>query len=145
MAIGGAVLVVVSGTSHLDRGHGLWFGEGTGQRHWQRWRCGGFRGEGAFGGFGGLAGQGALVTVMAAIALGHVGVVNGTVVPVVGVPLWQYAVGVMAIDMGSRAPTTPVAHSQAVEAEPLCSHICTHHVAWTTPSDDNCRQAVDGT
>jgi hypothetical protein len=82
---------------------------------------------------------------MATIAFGHVGVVNGAVVPIVGVPLGQDAVGVVAVDMRSRAPMTPMAHSQAMEAEPFCCCVRTHHVAWTTPSDDNCRWAVDGT
>jgi hypothetical protein len=82
---------------------------------------------------------------MATIAFGHVGVVDGAVVPVVGVPLGQDAVGVVADDMGSRAPATPMAHLQAVETKPLHSGVCAHHVAWTTPSDDNCRWAVDGT
>jgi hypothetical protein len=40
----------------------------------------------------------------------EVGVVDGAVVPIVGVPLWQYAVGVMAVDMWSQAPATPMPH-----------------------------------
>jgi hypothetical protein len=32
------------------------------------------------------------------------------VVPIIGMPLWQNAVGVMAVDVGSRAPMTPVPH-----------------------------------
>jgi hypothetical protein len=75
----------------------------------------------------------------------EVGVVHGAVVPIVGVPLWQDAVGVVAVDVWGWAPATPVSHSQAVETEPLCGCVCTHHVTWTTPSDDNCRRAVDGT
>jgi hypothetical protein len=85
---------------------------------------------------------------MAAVALvmvREVGVIDGTVVPKVRVPLWQDAVGVVTIDMRSQALTTPMSHSQAVETEPLCCGVHTHHVAWTTPSDDNCRWAVDGT
>jgi hypothetical protein len=85
------------------------------------------------------------VSAVATVTFGHVGVVDRAVVPVVRVPLGQDAVGVVAVDMGSRAPTTPMAHMQAVETEPLRSCVCTHHVAWTTPSDDNCRRAVDGT
>jgi hypothetical protein len=92
-----------------------------------------------------LVGEGALVVAMTMIAFGHVGVVDGTVVPIVGVPLWQDAVGVVAVDVRSWAPVTPMPHLQAVEAEPLCCGIHTHHVVWTTPSDDNCSQAVDGT
>jgi hypothetical protein len=79
------------------------------------------------------------------VVLGHVRVVNGAVVPVMGVPLRQNAVGVMAVDVRSWAPMTPVAHSQAVKAEPLGCCVRAYHVAWTTPSDDNCRRAVDGT
>jgi hypothetical protein len=101
--------------------------------------------KGVSSSFGSLTGQSSLAMVMATVAFGHVGVVNGAVVPVVGVPLGQDAVGVVAVDVRSRAPTTPMADAQAVEAEPLCRHIGTHHVAWTTPSDDNCRRAVDGT
>jgi hypothetical protein len=82
---------------------------------------------------------------MATIAVGHVGVVNGAVVPVVGVPLGQDAVGVVTVDVRSWALTTPMAHAQAVETKPLHCCIRTHHVAWTTPLDDNCRRAVDGT
>jgi hypothetical protein len=82
---------------------------------------------------------------MAMVLLGHVGVVDRTVVPKVGVPLWQYAVGVVTIDVRSQALATPMPHLQAVEAEPFCRGIHTHHVVWTTPLDDNCRQAVDGT
>jgi hypothetical protein len=95
--------------------------------------------------FSGLAGKGTLVTAMAMIVFGHVGVVDRTVVPKVGVPLWQDTVSVVAVDVQSQAPATPMAHLQAVEAEPLCCSVHTHHVAWTTPSDDNCRWAVDGT
>jgi hypothetical protein len=98
-----------------------------------------------FGSFRHLVGKGALMTVMATIAFRHVGVVDGAVVPIVGMPLRQDTVGVVAVDVGSRTPTTPMAHSQAVEAEPFCCRIRTHHVVWTTPSDDNCRRAVDGT
>jgi hypothetical protein len=86
-----------------------------------------------------------LATVMTTIAVRHVWVVHGTVVPIMGVPLRQDAVGVVAVNVGSRAPTTPVSHSHAVETKPLRSRIHAHHVAWTTPSDDNCRRAVDGT
>jgi hypothetical protein len=80
-----------------------------------------------------------------AVMVGEIGVIDRAVVPKVGVPLWQDAVGVMAVDVQSWAPATPMSHSQAVEAEPLCHSVCTHHVTWTTPSDDNYRWAVDGT
>jgi hypothetical protein len=82
---------------------------------------------------------------MASVTFRHVGVVDGAVVPVIGVPLGQDTVGVVAVNVGSQTLATPMAHSQAVEAEPLCCCIRTHHVAWTTPLDDNCRRAVDGT
>jgi hypothetical protein len=82
---------------------------------------------------------------VAMVVFGEVGVINGAVVPIVGVPPWQDAVSVVAVDMGSQAPATPMSHSQAVETEPFCCSVHTHHVAWTTPLDDNCRQAVDGT
>jgi hypothetical protein len=75
----------------------------------------------------------------------EVWVIDRAVVPEIGVPLQQDAVGVVTVDVWSWAPTAPMSHSEAVEAEPLCSGVGTHHVAWTTPSDDNCRQAVDGT
>jgi hypothetical protein len=90
-------------------------------------------------------GKGAEVAVMAAVMFGEVGVVDRAVVPKVGVPLQQDAVSVMAVDMQGWALATPMSHSQAVETKPLCCSVHTHHVAWTTPSDDNCRQAVDGT
>jgi hypothetical protein len=48
---------------------------------------------------------------MAAVVFREVGVVDGAVVPEIGVPLWQDAVGVMAIDMQGRAPVTPMSHS----------------------------------
>jgi hypothetical protein len=143
--VGRTRLVVVNCTARLDRGRGLQFRESTGQ--WQRqrrWR-GRLWGEGAFGSFCRLAGKGALVTAVAPVAFGHVWVVDGAVIPIVGVPLGQDAVGVMTVDMWSWAPATPMSHSQAVETKPLCSRIRAHHVAWTTPSDDNCRWAVDGT
>jgi hypothetical protein len=82
---------------------------------------------------------------VAMVTFGHVGVVDRTVVPKVGVPLRQDAVGVMTVDMWSQTPATPMPHSQAVETKPLCCGVRTHHVTWTTPSDDNCRQAVDST
>jgi hypothetical protein len=138
-------LVVINSVAGLDRGCGSWFWKSTrqGRRQW-RW-CRWLRGEGAFGSFGSLAGQSALVTGMATVALGHVGVVDRAVVPIVGVPLGQDAIGVVTVDMQSRAPATPMSHSHTVEAEPFCCRVCTHHVVWTTPSDDNCRWAVDGT
>jgi hypothetical protein len=82
---------------------------------------------------------------MAAVVLGHIQVVNGAVVPIMGVPLGQDAVSVVAVDVGSRALATPMSHFHAVETKPLRSRIRAHHVAWTTPSDDNCRRAVDST
>jgi hypothetical protein len=45
------------------------------------------------------------------VMVGEVGVEDRAVVPKVGVPLWQDAVGVMTIDMWGRAPVTPMSHS----------------------------------
>jgi hypothetical protein len=83
--------------------------------------------------------------VVMAVVVGEVGVIDGAVVPKIGVPLRQDAVGVVTVDVWGRALVTPMSHMQAVETEPLCCSVRTHHVAWTTPSDNNCRQAVDGT
>jgi hypothetical protein len=139
--VGRTGLVVVNCASSLYRGCGTALREGTRQRRW----CGRPQGEGTFGSFSSLAGQSALTTAMVTIAIGHVGIINGAVVPIMGVPLRQDAVSVMAVDMWSRALTTPMTHTETVEAEPLRRCVRTHQVAWTTPSDDNCRQAVDGT
>jgi hypothetical protein len=123
----------------------LRFRESTGQWQQQRQWHGRFRGEGAFGSFRRLAGKGALAAAVAPVTFGHVRVVDGAVVPVIWVPLRQNAVGVVTVDVRSRAPPAPMSHLQAVETEPFRSCICAHHVTWTTPSDDNCRWAVDGT
>jgi hypothetical protein len=142
-AVGRSHLVMVDSAPGLDRGHGRRFREGTGHQQWRwRWQL---QGEGTFSGFGCLAGQSALAPAMATVTFGHVGVIDGAVVPVVGVPLGQDAIGVVAVNVGSQTPATPMAHSQAVETEPFCCCVHAHHVAWTTPSDDNCRRAVDGT
>jgi hypothetical protein len=110
-AIGGACLVMVDGASGLDRGHGLRFGERARQQQQQRWWRGWLRGEGAFGSFRRLVGQSALAMVTAMIAVRHVQVIDGAVVPEIWVPLRQDAVGVVAVNMGSQTPTTPMAHS----------------------------------
>jgi hypothetical protein len=145
MAVGRAYLIMVDRTAGLDRGRGSRFRESTGQlrRHW-RW-CRRLRGEGAFGGFRRLAGKGALAAAMASVMVRHVGVIGGAAVPKMRVPLGQDAVSVVAVDVRSRAPATPMTHVHTVEAEPFCCRVRTHHVAWTTPLDDNCRRAVDGT
>jgi hypothetical protein len=52
-----------------------------------------------------------LAVAVALVLVGHVGVVDRTVVPKVGVPLWQDAVGVMTVDVWGRAPPTPMSHS----------------------------------
>jgi hypothetical protein len=144
-AVGRTCLVIIDCATSLDRGRGLRFRESTGQWQWQwRWR-GQLRGEGVFGSFHCLAGKGVLAAAVASVAFGHVRVVDGAVVSVIWMPLRQNAVGVMTVDVRSWAPVTPMSHSQAVETEPFCSCICAHHVAWTTPSDNNCRRAVDGT
>jgi hypothetical protein len=82
---------------------------------------------------------------VSSVVFREVGVIDGAVVPKVGVPPWQDAVSVVAVNMWGRAPATPMPHVQAVEAEPLGCGVRTYHVVWTTPLDDNCRQAVDGT
>jgi hypothetical protein len=82
---------------------------------------------------------------VAVVMLGEVGVVDRTVVPIVGVPLRQDAVSVMTVDMWGWTPATPMSHLQAVEAKPLYHYIHTYQVVWTTPLDNNCRRAVDGT
>jgi hypothetical protein len=82
-AIGRAHLVIVDSASGLDGGCGLWFGESAGQRRWRGW----LQGEGVFGSFCCLAGKGALAAMVASVTLGHVGVVDRAVVPVIGVPL----------------------------------------------------------
>jgi hypothetical protein len=140
-AVGRTHLVVINCATSLDGGLGLRFRESTGQRQW----CGRLRGEGSFSFFRRLVGKGALAAAVVSVVFGHGGVVDGAVVPIVGVPLGQDAVGVVTVDMWSQAPATPMSHLQAVETKPLCSCIHAHHVAWTTPSDDNCRQAVDST
>jgi hypothetical protein len=144
-AVGGPVLVVINSAAGLDRGRGVRFGEGARQWHGERRWCRRLQGEGALGGFGGLAGQRALATAMTTIAFGHVGIVHRTMVHIVGVPLGQDTISVVTVNVGGRAPSTPMSHLHAVETEPLRSRIRAHHVAWTTPSDDNCRRAVDGT
>jgi hypothetical protein len=111
VAVGGTRLVVINCATSLDGGRRLRFGEGTGQLRWQRWWCRWLRGEGTFGGFHHLVGKGALAVAMASVVVGHVGVVDGAVVPIIGVPLGQDTVGVMAVDMGSRTLVTPMAHS----------------------------------
>jgi hypothetical protein len=105
--IGRTGLVVVDSTTHLYRGCGVvcWEGAWHGRQGW--W----LRGEGAFHRFGGLAGKGALAAVMASVVVRHVGVVDGAVVPKIGVPLWQDAVSVMAVDVQSWTPATPMAHT----------------------------------
>jgi hypothetical protein len=85
------------------------------------------------------------VVAVATVVFRHVGVVDRAVVPKMGVPPRQDAVSVVAVNVGSQTLATPMAHSQAVETKPLRSSIRAHHVTWTTPSDDNCRWAVDGT
>jgi hypothetical protein len=98
--------------------------EGT----WHWWRGWWLRGKGAFCRFCSLMGEGAEAVVVAMVVFGEVGVIDGAVIPKVGVPLQQNAVSVMTVDVRGRALVTPMAHAQAVEAEPLCCSVCTHHV-----------------
>jgi hypothetical protein len=144
-AVSGTRLVVIDSAASLDGGRWLRFRKGPGQLQWQWQGRGRLRGKGAFGSFRRLAGKGALAVAMSSVAFGHVGVVDRAVVPKMGVPLGQDAVGVVTVDVGSQAPSAPMSHPQAVETKPLRHCICAHHVMWTTPSDDNCRWAVDGT
>jgi hypothetical protein len=51
-----------------------------------------------------------LATAVAAVAFGHIQVIHRAMVPKVGVPLWQDAVGVVTVDMWSRTPATPMPH-----------------------------------
>jgi hypothetical protein len=140
-AIGSASLIIVDCTSSLNRGRGVVVQKGTGQWRWrgQLW------GKSVLGLFSSLVGEGVLVVAVATVTFEHVGVIDRAVVPVVGVPLREDAVSVMAVNMRSWTLATPMTHAEAVEAEPLRCSICAHHVAWTIPSDDNCRRAVDGT
>jgi hypothetical protein len=112
---------------------------------WHWWQSWWFQGEGAFRHFCSLAGEGAVAVAVAMVMFREVGVIDGAVVPIVGVPLWQDTVGIVAVDMWGWAPATPMPHPQAVEVEPFYCGVCTHHVVWTTPLDDNCRWAVDST
>jgi hypothetical protein len=144
-SVGRTCLVVIDRATSLDRGCRLWIGESPRQWQQQRWRRGWLWGKGTFGSFRHLVGKSALTAAVARVTFGHVRVVDRAVVPIIWVPLRQNAVGVMTVDVRSRAPSAPMSHLQAVETKPLHSCIRAHHVAWTTPSDDNCRWAVDGT
>jgi hypothetical protein len=106
-AVGRARLIVIDGASSLDRGCRAVYGEGARQWQWSWW----LRGEGALCGFGCLAGKGVLAVAVVTVVVGHVGVVDGAVVPKIGVPLWQDAVGVVAVYMWRWTPATPMAHS----------------------------------
>jgi hypothetical protein len=141
VAVLGTDLVVVNCTSCLHRGWEMAWREGAWHWWWGQWLWG----EGVFCRFCHLLGEGAEAVVVTAVMFGEVGVVDGAVIPKVRVPLQQDAAGVMTVDMWGWAPATPMSHLQAVKAEPLCCGVRTHHVVWTTPLDDNCRWAVDGT
>jgi hypothetical protein len=95
MAVGGAHLVIVDSAPSLDRGRGAVHGEST----WQWWWGWQLRGEGVLRSFSSLVGKGALAVAVATVMFGHIGVVDGAVVPKMGVPLQQDAVGVMAVDV----------------------------------------------
>jgi hypothetical protein len=107
VTVGETRLVVVDSAAGLDRGCGAVHREGSG--HWQ-W-CGWLRGKGALCSFGSLASKGALAAAVVTVMFRHIGVVDRAVVPKVGVPLWQDAVGVVAVDVWGRALATPMAHS----------------------------------
>jgi hypothetical protein len=101
-----AHLIVVDSAAGLGRGCRVVHGKGTG--HW-RW-CGWFWGKGALHSFSCLVGKGALAAVVVMVSFGHVGVVDRAVVPKIGVPLGQDAVGVVAVDVWGWTPVTPMAH-----------------------------------
>jgi hypothetical protein len=124
VAVSRAHLVIVDSTPCLNRGRGVVCGEGT--RHW--WQSWWLWGEGAFCRFSSLAGEGAEVAAVVTVMFREVGVIDRAASPKVGVPLWQDAVGVMTVDMWGRALMTPMSHLQAVETEPLCGCVHTHHV-----------------
>jgi hypothetical protein len=107
MVVSEACLVIVNGASCLNRGCSAVCGEGT--RHW--WRGWWFWGEGVLCFLSSLVCEGAEAAVVATVAFGEVGVVNRAVVPKVRVPLWQDAVGVVAVDVWGWTPVTPMPHS----------------------------------
>jgi hypothetical protein len=49
--------------------------------------------------------------MVAAVFVREVGVVDGTVVPIVGMPLWEDVVSVVAVDMQGWAMVAPVPNS----------------------------------
>jgi hypothetical protein len=106
-AVGRARLVVVDSTASLNQQCGVVCREGA-WHGWWRWQ---FRGEGMLGSLSSLVGEGVLVVAVVLVLFGHVGVIDGTVIPKVGVPLWQDAVGVVAVDVQSQALATPMPHS----------------------------------
>jgi hypothetical protein len=106
MAVGRACLVVVDSASGLDRGRRAGYREGTRQWRWHRR----FRGEGVLCGFSSLAGKGVLAAAVATVVFRHIGVIDRAAVPKIGVPLWQDAVSVVAVDVWGRTPATPMAH-----------------------------------
>jgi hypothetical protein len=81
--VGRACLVIVNSTACLNRGRGLVCGEGA----WHGWQSWWLRDEGSFCCFGGLVGKGVEAAVMASVVVGEVRVVNGAVIPKVGMPL----------------------------------------------------------
>jgi hypothetical protein len=106
VAVGGARLIVVDSAASLDRECGVVLREGSWHGRW----CGWFWGKGALRSFSSLVGKGALAVAVATVMFRHVGVVDRAVVPEIGVPLWQDAVGVVAVDVWGWTPATPMAH-----------------------------------
>jgi hypothetical protein len=107
MVVSGAHLVIVDSAACLDWGCRVVHREGFWQRWWHWW----FWGEGALCSFSSLVGQGVLAAVVASVTFRHRGVIDRAVVPEVGVPMWQDAVGVVAVNVWGWAPVTPMAHS----------------------------------
>jgi hypothetical protein len=97
---------MVDGASSLDWRFRALHGEGARQWQWRGW----LQGEGTLGSLSSLVGKGALATAVVAVAFGHIGVIDRTVVPKIGVPLQQDAVGVVAVDVWGRTLATPMAH-----------------------------------
>jgi hypothetical protein len=105
--VGGTHLVVVDSAAGLDWGCGAVHGESSWHWRWHRqlW------GKGALCSFSSLVGKGVLAAAVVMVTFRHMGVVDRAVVPKIGVPLWQDAVGVVAVDVWGQTLATPMAHS----------------------------------
>jgi hypothetical protein len=106
VVVGRTRLVIVDSTAGLDWGCRAVHREGS----WHWWWRGWLRGKGALCSLSSLVGKGALAAVVVMIVFGHIGIVDWAMVPKIGVPLWQDAVSVVAVDVWGWAPATPMAH-----------------------------------